>query len=189
MHLLIVNYNYHPHRSFPIYHFVQLWRYRTRSASTIFVGDITFICKSHCCNNYHYKFINRFDFDHSSFSPPSHDDSFFYIRYPKSSEEQNNNPGSSGQGGYRPISQVLNEKANTSSGIVNKVIASSATGSNVSEIKGVPNIDFSKHPGPCQPFVPASGNINVCCSIDFHWVYFYLMKSHFRKELSKSSAE
>jgi len=106
------------------------------------------------------KIDNRFDFDDSSFSPPSHDDSFFYIRYPKSTEETRKNSASGSQEGYRPISQLLNEnKSTTSSGTVQ--VASSSSGSTVTQIKDVGNIDFSKHPLPCQPFIPTTGENSV----------------------------
>lgn len=100
------------------------------------------------------KMDNRFDFDDSSFSPPSHDDSFFYIRYPKS-EESRKNLASSSQEGYTSISQVLADKTNPTREIVGQTSGTSHE-SNVSKIKEVGNIDFSKHPLPCQPFVPAT---------------------------------
>ncbi|XP_076651630.1 uncharacterized protein LOC143358397 isoform X1 [Halictus rubicundus] len=89
---------------------------------------------------------NRFDFDDSTFSPPSHDDNFFYIRYPKA---QNELPVSQE---FRPIDKVFGEQN----------IGSSASNAKV-EQQLVPEsrrsnqeIDFSKHPLPCQPFVPNS---------------------------------
>ncbi|XP_046739180.1 uncharacterized protein LOC124407259 isoform X2 [Diprion similis] len=85
----------------------------------------------------------RFDFDDSTFSPPSYDDSFFYVRYPKREEKK------PAEEGFRPISEVLNE---------NKTItaATQVTSSQPQppDFKGVKEIDFSKHPLPCQPFIP-----------------------------------
>lgn len=89
---------------------------------------------------------NRFDFDDSTFSPPSHDDNFFYIRYPKA---QNELPVSQE---FRPIDKVFGEQNIGSS-------ASNAKAEQqlVSESKrGNQEIDFSKHPLPCQPFIPNS---------------------------------
>lgn len=94
------------------------------------------------------KFDSRFDFDESTFSPPSHDDNFFYLRYPKAQANQ-----SSDTQGYRPIDQVITE---------NKI--SSSKSQTQTENRDVPQtkeqreIDFSKHPIACQPFVPSVGN-------------------------------
>ncbi|XP_015521629.1 uncharacterized protein [Neodiprion pinetum] len=85
----------------------------------------------------------RFDFDESAFSPPSYDDSFFYVRYPKKEEKK------PAEEGFTAISQVLNE---------NKTItaATQVTSSQPQppDFKEVKEIDFSKHPLPCQPFIP-----------------------------------
>lgn len=91
------------------------------------------------------KVDSRFDFDQSTFSPPSHDDSFFYIRYPKSVNSSSN---VTQQDGFRSINAVLNEQESNNNAV--------ASGSNtqISKIKSVEYIDFSKHPIPCQPFVP-----------------------------------
>ena len=90
------------------------------------------------------KVDNRFDFDDSTFSPPSHDDSFFYIRYSKTQNQL------SVEQEYRPIKEVLSEQN----------IASSTSQSSEQQLlpdtKKNQQIDFSKHPLPCQPFVPAS---------------------------------
>ncbi|XP_029039464.1 uncharacterized protein LOC114874399 [Osmia bicornis bicornis] len=89
---------------------------------------------------------NRFDFDESTFSPPSHDDSFFYIRYPKT---QNRLGGSEES---RSIDEVLAGQAVASS--TAPVTAEKDT--LVAEPKKSQEIDFSKHPIACQPFVPSS---------------------------------
>lgn len=93
------------------------------------------------------KIDNRFDFDDSTFSPPSHDDNFFYIRYPKA---QNELPVSQE---FRPIDKVFGEQN----------IGSSASNAKTEQQQLVTEskrsnqtIDFSKHPLPCQPFVPNS---------------------------------
>ncbi|XP_015439356.1 PREDICTED: uncharacterized protein LOC107194273 [Dufourea novaeangliae] len=89
---------------------------------------------------------NRFDFDDSTFSPPSHDDSFFYVRYPKT---QNQLPVSQE---FRPIDKVFGEQNIESS--VSHVKPVQQLVSNGK--RNNQEIDFSKHPLPCQPFVPTS---------------------------------
>ncbi|XP_076241763.1 uncharacterized protein LOC143183878 [Calliopsis andreniformis] len=89
------------------------------------------------------KIDNRFDFDDSTFSPPSHDDSFFYIRYPKTQAQR------SVQQEYRQVKEVLNDQNNASS--------TSKLSEKQSDFDSKKKeIDFSKHPLPCQPFVPTS---------------------------------
>lgn len=69
------------------------------------------------------KIGDRYDIE-ETFSPPTHDDTFFYIRYPKSKpavQPENDN--------YRPISEVLEEKP-------------------------LKQRDFSKHTQPCKEFIP-----------------------------------
>lgn len=91
------------------------------------------------------KIDNRFDFDEAAFSPPSYDDSFFYIKYSKSQNPE--------------VSQGLNH-------IVTEVLDENITGStnqignekSISDLKEVKEIDFSKHPLPCQPFIPIINN-------------------------------
>lgn len=87
----------------------------------------------------------RFDFDDSTFSPPSHDDNFFCIRYSKKQETNQN----SADKGFRPITEVFNENKNITA-------ATQVTSSQPSppDFKAVKEVDFSKHPLPCQPFVP-----------------------------------
>ncbi|XP_043276179.1 uncharacterized protein [Venturia canescens] len=105
----------------------------------------------------------RYEFDHTSFSPPSHDDNFFCIRYaikPSKEKSNDNTATASGQDGYRSISQVLNENTNSNVTVVhanNPPSSSTNTSSDLTNIKDFKNIDFSKHPLPCQPFVPAAG--------------------------------
>lgn len=91
---------------------------------------------------------NRFDFDESAFSPPSHDDSFFYLRYPKS---QNRLTGSEE---FRTIDEVPKKE-----GQAVALPTSSLTAEKekiVSDSVKIQEIDFSKHPSACQPFIPAS---------------------------------
>ncbi|CAL7938109.1 unnamed protein product [Xylocopa violacea] len=91
---------------------------------------------------------NRF-FDDSTFSPPSHDDSFFYIRYPKTQNRLSVSQE------YRPIDEVLGEQSITSS--ASNVKTQQETQQQViQEKKRNQEIDFSKHPLPCQPFVPTT---------------------------------
>lgn len=91
----------------------------------------------------------RFDFDEAAFSPPSYDDSFFYIRYPKSQ-----NPEVSQQGLKRIVTEVLNENI---TGSTNQI----ANEKSISDLKEVKEIDFSKHPLPCQPFIPIVNNKGI----------------------------
>ncbi|XP_049952154.1 uncharacterized protein LOC126463931 [Schistocerca serialis cubense] len=77
------------------------------------------------------KIGDRYDIE-ETFSPPTHDDTFFYIRYPKSkpvAQPENDS--------YRPISEVLEEKP-------------------------LKQRDFSKHTQPCKEFIPeANGKENT----------------------------
>lgn len=92
---------------------------------------------------------NRFDFDEAAFSPPSYDDSFFYARYPRS---QNTEP----QHGLKQIvTEVLNENiASSTNQIANEKSISNLKEVKQIDLKEVKQIDFSKHPLPCQPFIP-----------------------------------
>ncbi|KAK9308899.1 hypothetical protein QLX08_001308 [Tetragonisca angustula] len=91
---------------------------------------------------------SRYDFDDTTFSPPSHDDSFFYIRYPKTQSR------SSVSQEYRPIDEVFGEQNINSS--TNSVKVQDTQQQVTEEKKKNQKIDFSKHPLPCQPFVPTS---------------------------------
>ncbi|XP_012523011.1 uncharacterized protein LOC105828957 [Monomorium pharaonis] len=94
------------------------------------------------------KMDNKFDFDEAAFSPPSYDDSFFYVRYPRS---QNTQPQ---EGLKHIVNEVLNENiASSSNQITNE--------KSISDLKEVKQIDFSKHPLPCQPFIPVVNNKTV----------------------------
>ncbi|KAL6428504.1 hypothetical protein ACFW04_008630 [Cataglyphis niger] len=95
------------------------------------------------------KIDNRFDFDEAAFSPPSYDDSFFYIRNSKSQ-----NPEVSQQGLKHIVTEALNEN-NTSS--TNQI----RNEKSISDLKEIKEIDFSKHPLPCQPFIPINSKIDV----------------------------
>ncbi|XP_031847457.1 uncharacterized protein LOC116433467 [Nomia melanderi] len=92
------------------------------------------------------KIDNRFDFDESTFSPPSHDDNFFYIRYPKAQNELSVSQE------FRPIDKVFGEQnIDTASNVkVEQQLVPE------SKPRSSQEIDFSKHPLPCQPFVPTS---------------------------------
>jgi hypothetical protein len=94
------------------------------------------------------KVDSRFDFDQSSFSPPSHDDSFFYIRYPSSS-----NTSQPQQEGFRTINEFLHDQKPAIE--ASKSLTSEST-SKISTIKETKNIDFSKLPLSCQPFIPVA---------------------------------
>lgn len=115
----------------------------------------------------------RYDFDQSSFSPPSHDDSFLCIRYSsKSATERTSDSAGSvgGQDGYRPISHLLSENkiSNSTIGHTNVPSSSSFSSSSSSGSSDIKNIDFSKHPLPCQPFVPAAeGKDSKSSSVGF----------------------
>lgn len=99
-------------------------------------------------------FFFRFDFDEAAFSPPSYDDSFFYVRYPRS---QNSQP----QHGLKHIvTEVLNENiASSANQITNE--------KSISDLKEVKQIDFSKHPLPCQPFIPIVNEKGILSKILF----------------------
>ncbi|XP_020280786.1 uncharacterized protein LOC109853273 isoform X1 [Pseudomyrmex gracilis] len=92
------------------------------------------------------KIDNRFDFDEAAFSPPSYDDSFFYIRYPKTQNSE-----APQEGLKRMVNDVLKENNIKSSS--SQTITSETSISNLNQAK---TIDFSKHPLPCQPFIPAA---------------------------------
>lgn len=92
-------------------------------------------------------FFFRFDFDEAAFSPPSYDDSFFYIRYPKSQNSE-----APQQELKRIVTEVLNENSNT--GASNQITGEKS----ISNLKEVKEIDFSKHPLPCQPFISIINN-------------------------------
>ncbi|KAL0109921.1 hypothetical protein PUN28_013516 [Cardiocondyla obscurior] len=87
------------------------------------------------------KMDNRFDFDEAAFSPPSYDDSFFYARYPRSQNTQ------SQHGLKHIVTEVLNENISSSTNQITNE-------KSISDLKEVKQIDFSKHPLPCQPFIP-----------------------------------
>lgn len=92
----------------------------------------------------------RFDFDDTAFqSPPTYDDSFFYIRYQKS---QNSNTS---QQGLKGISEVLSEEniADSTNQRTNK--------KSISDLNEPKQVDFSKHPLPCHPFIPATNSAGI----------------------------
>ncbi|XP_012283110.1 uncharacterized protein LOC105701183 isoform X2 [Orussus abietinus] len=91
------------------------------------------------------EFYFWFDFDESTFSPPSYDDSFVYLRQTKQHQT-----ASSTQQTFRSVDKALNEN-NSSVSITSQVAQHQKT---VSDIKAAKEIDFSKHPLPCQPFIP-----------------------------------
>lgn len=90
------------------------------------------------------KVDSRFDFDQNTFSPPSHDDSFFCIRYSKTANSNQQ------QEGFRPFNEVLNESKPVNDN------HTSLVSSGANKISNIKEIDFSKHPLPCQPFVPVA---------------------------------
>lgn len=103
-----------------------------------------------CQSNFSYTLFSfRFDFDEAAFSPPSYDDSFFYIKYPKSQ-----NPEVSQQGLKHIVTEVLNENI---TGSTNQI----ENEKSISDLKEVKAIDFSKHPLPCQPFIPIINNKGI----------------------------
>ncbi|KOC59136.1 hypothetical protein WH47_11212 [Habropoda laboriosa] len=94
---------------------------------------------------------NRFDFDDTTFSPPSHDDSFFYIRYPKGQNQLSVSQE------FRSIDDAFSEE-NVAASSTNNIKAQQEGKQQVTEEKKKKSeeIDFSKHPLPCQPFVPTA---------------------------------
>jgi len=107
------------------------------------------------CANVVLYFFFRFDFDEAAFSPPSYDDSFFYARYPRSQNQP--------QHGLKHIvTEVLNENiASSTNQITNE--------KSISDLKEVKQIDFSKHPLPCQPFISDVNNTGI-------YIYMYIVK-------------
>ncbi|XP_074114990.1 uncharacterized protein LOC141537737 [Cotesia typhae] len=84
------------------------------------------------------KVDSRFDYDQSTFSPPSHDDSFFYISYNKLGSRQTTSSSSAEpKEGFQSINSVLSE---------NPVAVKSTANIPVKNV----NIDLSKHPIACQ---------------------------------------
>lgn len=90
----------------------------------------------------------RLDFDESAFSPPAYDDNFFYVRH-----SRNENPASIQQGGFRSIGEIPSERKNGGGDVV------TSTNQATSDLKSIKQIDFSKHPLPCQPFVPSASDV------------------------------
>lgn len=87
---------------------------------------------------------SRFDFDESSFSPPT-DDNFFHIKYPTSSSASTQ----SKQSGFHSINQVLNEQKTTTATTADNLKNLTSE----SSIKDNKKIDTTKLPLPCQAFV------------------------------------
>lgn len=50
-----------------------------------------------------YVFVSRFDIDGNTFSPPAHEDQFFYIRYPNSESKTDN------QSGVKSLTEALKD--------------------------------------------------------------------------------
>ncbi|XP_043600430.1 uncharacterized protein LOC122575486 isoform X2 [Bombus pyrosoma] len=96
---------------------------------------------------------NSCDFNDTTFSPPSHDDNFFYIRYPKT---QNRSLVSQE---YRPIDEVFGEQ-NITSSTNNVKVQDTQQQQFIEKKKKNKEIDFSKHPLPCQPFIPSTSTAN-----------------------------
>ncbi|XP_003692082.1 uncharacterized protein LOC100872212 isoform X1 [Apis florea] len=95
---------------------------------------------------------SRFDFDETTFSPPSHDDSFFYIRYPKTQNRLSVSQD------FRPIDEVFNEQNITPS--TNNIKTQDTQQQIIEEKKKNQEIDFSKHPLSCQQFIPTTNKGN-----------------------------
>lgn len=108
-----------------------------------------------------YFIVDRFDFDQSTFSPPSHDDSFFYISYSKlgaggqssSSSCTTSSSVQPSREGFQSINSVLSETKTLSTPTTVKETSSSSSSlsqsSNIPTIKNVAT-DLSKHPIACQ---------------------------------------
>ncbi|KAK0161387.1 hypothetical protein PV327_009863 [Microctonus hyperodae] len=91
------------------------------------------------------KVDNRFDFEQGALSPPSYDDTFFHIKYPKSVNSSSN---ITQPDGFRSINTVINKQE------INNNATASGSNTQITKIKSVEHIDFSKHPLPCRPFIP-----------------------------------
>lgn len=95
------------------------------------------------------KLDHRFDFGENALSPPTHGDSFFYIRYPK----PDNPPSTATQSQeFRRISEAIS--GNTIAQSTSELKPSKQ----LAETREVREVDFSKHPPQCQPFVPTASN-------------------------------
>ena len=81
----------------------------------------------------------RFDYTESTFSPPA-DDTFFYIRYPKQdSVSSTTSSTTTASSSSQPISEIVGNKTGSDSSAA---------------LRDSKNLDYSKHPLPCQPFIP-----------------------------------
>lgn len=130
------------------------------SSLALFFSSILF-CKMWNYSFSYFFFLCRFDFDETTFSPPSHDDSFFYIRYPKTQNRLSVSQD------FRPIDEVFNEQNITPS--TNNIKAQDTQQQIIEEKKKNQEIDFSKHPLPCQPFIPTT---NKGININYYICFF-----------------
>ncbi|KAK0075943.1 hypothetical protein PV326_011170 [Microctonus aethiopoides] len=89
--------------------------------------------------------LGLFDFEQGALSPPSYDDTFFHIKYPRSVNSSSN---VTQPDGFRSINTVINKQEINNNG------TSSESTTQITKIKSVEHIDFSKHPLPCRPFIP-----------------------------------
>lgn len=97
---------------------------------------------------------NRFDFDESAFSPPSQDDSFFYLRYPKKQTRKE-------QGKFtQEICKTENALKNTEDVQLNVDRQRQLVSEFNNQKEQTKQLDFSKHPLPCQPFIPNATKVN-----------------------------
>ena len=127
-----------------------------------------------------------FDIDGAPFSPPSHDDSFFYIRYPinngtkgtSTNTSSNNVSGTAAapttgtkittSGDINTLTKALNNTLGVSTSTGNAtsgagkqtVVAAAAT---TAAHHGQQHIDFSKHTEPCKKFISGINNGKCFC--------------------------
>lgn len=98
-----------------------------------------------CRTNWDVSTCFRFDYTDSTFSPPA--DDFFFVRYPKHQDAATSG-ASNDKEGFRSLSEFVGSKTESAVAKSSNFLPSQNSG------KSVANIDFSKHPLPCQRYIP-----------------------------------
>lgn len=91
-------------------------------------------------NSFSFSFVLRFDFDSQAISPPAHDESFFYIRYPTGATNNDTNPSATSNNLKSTISEALTKQKIDPAGSTVKF--------NTSETK-----NMVQHTEPCKKFL------------------------------------
>lgn len=113
------------------------------------------------------KLENRFDFSESTFSPPSTaDDSFLYIRYPKTNRQETTLSNNTKEG-FKSVSELFGNKPDAKvTTATNQIFVNQSGNNNIvnnntnsgytSESKiGA----FNQHQPPCQPFITSAEKV------------------------------